>query len=179
MEKLYKHTANEIYNYYEVWLDTNKVVVHTGVIGHIGETEHIHAKSEAEKNEIYATKIAKAKNEGYTLLAPEYYQHLVIQFETEGGGWGSQIDLDKRDALEHMLNEALGWSGNGHCDGGDIGSGTINLFCLVVDAKLAVQTIVDKFTSESIVDEPYVIGLRVQDDIKVLYPADYNTEFSF
>jgi hypothetical protein len=39
------------------------------------------------------------------------------------------------------MNETLGWTGLGHCDGGSIGSGSMEVCCLVVDAEIAKQTI--------------------------------------
>lgn len=45
-------------------------------------------------------------------------------------------DLKKRTRLEDHLNELLGWTGLGHCDGGSIGSGTLEACCLVVDCAM-------------------------------------------
>jgi hypothetical protein len=50
---------------------------------------------------------------------------------------GSAADLGKRHALEDRLNEVLGWVGLGQCEGGNIGYGTMEVCCLVVDFELA------------------------------------------
>lgn len=39
-----------------------------------------------------------------------------------------------------MLNESLGWTGLGCCDGGSIGSGTMEACCYVVDFERDVLT---------------------------------------
>lgn len=39
-----------------------------------------------------------------------------------------------------MLNEGLGWTGLGCCDGGGIGSGTMEACCYVVDFERDVLT---------------------------------------
>ena len=39
-----------------------------------------------------------------------------------------------------MLNEGLGWTGLGCCDGGSIGSGTMEACCYVVDFERDVLT---------------------------------------
>ncbi len=39
------------------------------------------------------------------------------------------------------MNETLGWSGLGHCDGGSIGSGTMEVCCFVVDFDIAKSVI--------------------------------------
>lgn len=50
---------------------------------------------------------------------------------------GTATDLDKRRALEDRMNETLGWTGLGHCDGGSIGLGTMEVCCCVVDFDIA------------------------------------------
>ena len=64
-----------------------------------------------------------------------------MQFRTKDPS-GDEADLEKCHTVEHILNNRLGWTGNGHCDGGDIGSGTINVFSCVVDPYIAKETIV-------------------------------------
>jgi hypothetical protein len=39
------------------------------------------------------------------------------------------------------MNEVLGWTGLGHCDGGSIGSGTMEVCCMVVDVDIATRVI--------------------------------------
>lgn len=39
------------------------------------------------------------------------------------------------------MNETLGWTGLGHCDGGSIGSGTMEICCLVADFEIAKRVI--------------------------------------
>ena len=54
---------------------------------------------------------------------------------------GTPKDLEKRHALEERMNETLGWTGVGHCDGGSIGSGTMEVCCFVVDFDTAKRVI--------------------------------------
>ena len=39
------------------------------------------------------------------------------------------------------MDETLGWTGLGHCDGGSIGSDTMEVCCLVVDFDTAAKAI--------------------------------------
>ena len=55
--------------------------------------------------------------------------------------WGTPEDLDRREKYRNFINEHLGWTGNGRCDDGDIGSGEMTLYADVVDPYLAVKTI--------------------------------------
>ena len=54
---------------------------------------------------------------------------------------GSMTDLDKRHRLEERMDQTLGWTGLGHCDGGSIGTGTMEVCCLVVDFDIAKRVI--------------------------------------
>lgn len=45
------------------------------------------------------------------------------------------------------MNECLGRTGNGCCDGSDYGSGTLNIFTFTIDQELALTTIRAKLFS--------------------------------
>lgn len=55
--------------------------------------------------------------------------------------WDNGKDLDKRYELQSRMDETLGWTGLGHCDGGSIGSGTMEVCCIVIDYDLAKEVI--------------------------------------
>jgi hypothetical protein len=78
------------------------------------------------------------------------------------------------------MNDCLIASGLGFCDGGDIGSGTINIFCEVVDAAVAERIIVDKLREKNELDGA-VIAKRERagdDEYKVVWPKDYSGKFN-
>ena len=54
---------------------------------------------------------------------------------------GCGEDVEKRYLLQDRMNETLGWTGLGHCDGGSIGSGTMEVCCYVVDFEIAKNVI--------------------------------------
>jgi hypothetical protein len=139
MLKLYKTVRGRV-RYWEAWQRNTKLVVHTGLLGHWGRQDRMAIKR-GESEEAAIERYSQAPlAEGYARIADDAHKMLVVQYRVEG--WGSVADLDVRNEVEDILNESLGWTGNGHCDGGDIGSGTINLFCLVVDPVLAVKAVV-------------------------------------
>ena len=84
-----------------------------------------------------------------------------------------------RHTTEEFINEDLGWTGLGFCDGGDIGSGEMNIFCYVVDPHLACETILLDLDEP---DERYigtVIAYRDHDEqYHVLWPRDSTDKFS-
>lgn len=64
---------------------------------------------------------------------------LIIEYEIDG--FGTVEDLDKRHRLQARMDETLGWTGLGHCDGGSIGSGTMETCNYVVDYGLAKHVV--------------------------------------
>jgi hypothetical protein len=45
--------------------------------------------------------------------------------------------------LERLTRDALGWTGNGHYDGFSVGYQELTLWFLVLDPKLAVETVLE------------------------------------
>jgi hypothetical protein len=85
---------------------------------------------------------------------------------------GTARDLDHRIEIEHILNESLGWTGLGHCEGGDIGSGNMNIFCVVVDPEVAVLHIVKELRTKGRLEGALVIITSHSED-KVVWPEDH------
>lgn len=54
---------------------------------------------------------------------------------------GTEVDIEKRHRLESRMNETLGWTGLGECDGGSIGSGSMEVCTFVVDFDVAKAVI--------------------------------------
>ena len=70
---------------------------------------------------------------------------MLIEYPVDG--MGTTKDLDKRHKLEERMNETLGWTGLGNCDGGSMGSGTMEVCCFVVDFKIAKRVIEEDLKS--------------------------------
>lgn len=137
MIKLYKRKPDGLH-YWEIWQDGAELVTHWGAVGTMGESKNAKLKR-GEDVETAMERAAEAVlREGFSELEPEF--ELAIQFKCDG--FGTPADLDKRHQIEQWMNNALGWTGLGHCDGGDIGSGTANIFSYVVDGKLAAAVAV-------------------------------------
>jgi len=100
---------------------------------------------------------------------------IVIQYQIEGHGNGQ--DHDKRVAVENLLEECLSEGDLGNCDGGDIGSGTMNVFCFVSDAQKARESIIRSLRSSGYLDGA-VIQETVKGVEKVVWPSDFVGEFS-
>ena len=144
MFKLYKRDdTGKIAGYHEAWAEPERrrIVEHWGMLGTEGETavHRIWFFGSLEKQ--FNSILDPARELGFTEV--EISDHVVLLVEYRIDDFGSEDDVDKRHALEDRLNEVLGWTGLGHCDGGSIGSGTMEAACFVVDFELARSVIAD------------------------------------
>ena len=141
MQKLYKE-IDGVLNYWEIWESGPKTTMtHYGVVGERGKSGIAKAGLFSSTNSVIKKKTAEKIKEGYAEIEPENQFYLIIEYAIEG--MGSDEDLDKRHRLEELMDELLGWKGLGHCDGGSIGNGTMEVSCLVVVDNVAIQVIKD------------------------------------
>lgn len=134
MIKLYKHGASRLL-FHEAWVEDGAIVEHWGAIGDRGATRrHRLDPSRAEQASLEAV-LAPAVAQGFAPIPMEEHHVLLVEYPVQGMGTG--VDVAKRHALEDHLNNLLGWTGLGHCDGGSIGSGTMEACCYVVDFQVA------------------------------------------
>lgn len=186
MLKLYRSVKGRIH-YWEAWKENTKLVLHTGWLGHWGKTKKVDiAPGESERASIkrYA---AAPREQGYAPISDDEHRLLIVQYAVEG--WGDVDDLTFREEIYELVNEDLGWTGNGRAIGGDVGSGTINVFARVIDPALAVKSLVLRLkkakklegaviaasTSPAVGFEASVgVGIRT----KVLWPGGSRKSFS-
>ncbi|MEO5706237.1 MAG: hypothetical protein ABIT10_01805 [Alteraurantiacibacter sp.] len=139
MLKLYRSSEVGI-EYWEAWDDgSGGHLVHWGKLGTRGETKTL-------TSSLFKSALAKLKQEADAkieagFLPVELEDHAILMIEYCIEGMGSEVDLAKRHTLEDRLNETLGWTGLGACDGGSIGSGTMEVCNFVVDFDTAKQVI--------------------------------------
>lgn len=102
---------------------------------------------------------------------------VVIQYRIEG--MGSTRDLDRAIAIEDLMNECLERAGLGRCDGHDIGSGTLNIFCDIIEGTVAGGVLVDCLRQNGQLDGA-VIARRNRagdDEYVVFWPENFTGEF--
>lgn len=139
MLKLYKFTDNEKL-YWETWDNEDSTyTVHWGVLGTEGKFKSVKAKSSNHPPDSVQNEIDKLTADGYSPIYFDDHFTLIIEYQIQG--MGTDADIDKRHRLEDRMNETLGWTGLGECDGGSIGSGTMEVCNYVVDFALAKQVI--------------------------------------
>lgn len=133
MLKLYR-LSEEKKEYWETWSnDDGSHRVHWGELGTTG-------KSKVLKTSLFHNPQKAIQKEIDDLIAigfSEVDQTFTLMVEYSADGFGTPEDLDKRARLQDRLNETLGWTGLGHCDGGSIGSDTMEVCNYVVDFEIA------------------------------------------
>ena len=137
MLKLYR-LSEEKKEYWETWSnDDGSHRVHWGVLGTTGESKVL-------KMSLFHNPQKAIQKEIDDLIAigfSEVDQTFTLMVEYSVDGFGTPEDLDKRARLQDRLNETLGWTGLGHCDGGSIGSDTMEVCNYVVDFEIAKRVI--------------------------------------
>lgn len=176
LKKYYKEKDSKTF-YWEFWdVDNETLLFHKGEVGTIGECYQKKAGINETIQSIAQNETDLILKEGYKELDENGMVHLIFQIKLES--WGTPQDLDVRETHRDFLSKLLGWTGNGHCDDGDIGSGTMNLFPEVIDPYIAMKTIVNEIKSQNLNIE-YLIAIEDIDSTKVIYPENFLGTFSY
>jgi hypothetical protein len=92
-------------------------------------------------------------------------------------GKGTGHDFEKRNAVEELLTDHLGWTGNGEVEGGETEEGRMNIFCRVMDPQIAMRTLLEAFEEEGYL-EGVVIALAPEGaEPRVLWPEGWSGTF--
>jgi hypothetical protein len=170
LPKLYRLSPGEA----RYWETPGGITVHSGRLGEKGETRRLFS-GEASRRLVQA-EAAQRQAEGYAEIPLDEHATMIVQYRIDG--FGSEADLDKRNRVMSLMDEALGWTGLGHCDGGDIGSGTTNVFCPVVDADLATRVILEELERRGLL-ETLTLASATDEEVRVRWPPNYQGEFSY
>ena len=138
MIKLYKKVDGRL-QYHEAWLDEGVITEHWGTVGDRGLSREHPVPRRKSENAVLREVLKLALDSGYEPIDDAQVSIVLIEYEVDG--FGTPSDLEKRHALEARMNETLGWTGLGHCDGGSIGSDSMEVCCMVVDAEIAKRVI--------------------------------------
>jgi hypothetical protein len=145
MIKLYQ-LDNTKKQYWETWDSGDGIhTIHFGDLGSLGKTESVKSSFFKKATSIVQKNIDIQITNGFKPVLQEDHFALIIEYTIDG--MGTSEDLDKRHRLEALMNETLGWTGLGACDGGSTGSGTMEVCNYVVDFDLAKAVIESKLAN--------------------------------
>lgn len=176
MIKLYKQSGSELL-YWEAWAVDHTVTTHTGKVGFRGKAKDYKLSVKKDPEEHIEHLAIKPHRKGFAEIAIEDHWTLTIQQKMTGN---DVSDLDHRNELIDGLNEMLGWIGAGHVDGGDIGSGTINIYAFVLapnktgNAVIAWLRQIGELTNS-------IVAIQESDETvpaTVIWPSNFTGEFS-
>lgn len=137
MLKLYKRTGDAL-RYHEAWAHDGIITEHWGVVGEQGQTREHKVPQGKGDGDAISDVLRSAADDGFCPI--ENMAVLLIEYAINV--FGTEHELEKRYALQDRMDETLGWTGLGHCDGGSSGSGTMEVCCLVVDFDIAKRVVV-------------------------------------
>jgi hypothetical protein len=177
MLKLYR-TRDGVTEYWEAWEESgSKATLHWGKLGEKGESREVSSMFGTSASKLIERESKPLWAAGYKPVSDEQMAQVVIQFKIDG--MGTKLDMDREQLIEGLMNECLGWTGLGNCDGHDIGSGTLNIFCDVVDGPASEQIVIDCLKENRQLDGA-VIALRERvgdESYIVFWPKDFVGEF--
>ena len=137
--RLYKLINDELH-YWETWDTEEKLtIIHWGKVGETGQHIELNPKLHTDYKKIIQNEMNQKISEGYCAIEEEKFAVLEIEYTIDD--FGSEADLDLRHRLEEQIDEVLGCTGLGFCDGGSIGSGSMEVCCVVVDFEIAKKVI--------------------------------------
>lgn len=142
MLKLYRRQGDRITHYHEAWAAKTAVTEHWGELGTRGAQRSHPLERRSDADEIIRRVLQAALDSGFEPIEADGHHVVLVEYNINGR-FGTPEDLKKRHELEDHLNEILGWTGLGRVDGGSIGSGTMEVACLVVDVEVAKRVLAD------------------------------------
>jgi hypothetical protein len=138
MIKLYKSIDGQLH-YHEAWTGDGLILEHWGKVGEKGERREHKVPRGRQAVAVLEDVLLDIREDDYAEIDEDVQPMVVIEYRVDG--MGSARDLDKRAAIQDRMDEVLGWTGLGYCDGGSMGKGTMEVACRVVDAAVAKRVI--------------------------------------
>jgi hypothetical protein len=123
--------------YWEVWgTRDGGFMMHWGQLGERGEKRK-YAKSQRD---VVMQVLEQVQSKGFCEI--DYDEMASFDVVWTIDGFGSKADRKKRDEVQELLNEELGWFGVGESSDMSRGSGEMEVGCQVVDAEIGQACIV-------------------------------------
>jgi hypothetical protein len=137
--KLYKQ-IDSIILFWETWdIDDKKGAIRKGIVGKRGEYEEVSSNFFTSFRKKIQREIDNYRKDGYQEVDLNDHSILVIEFLVDG--MGTKEDREKSTRLQDKMNDVLRWTGLGHCSGGTIASGIMEVVCFVINFETAKEII--------------------------------------
>ncbi|MFL0200509.1 DUF2716 domain-containing protein [Exiguobacterium acetylicum] len=156
--------------YQTIYTEGRLIVQHQGIVGAWVRAEDVKQMRVSRFKRLgvqILQLVEEFERQGYRELNETDYTELVVQFPYDEGQ--AEAALERRHMMEEMIDEGLLHTGNGYCEGGDIGSGTTNIFYHVLDVEAAVSLIFEGMKEHDVQGEP-IIAISEGAAYTVRYP---------
>lgn len=160
--------------FWEAWEEAHQIHIRHGKLGELGQMETCQASERARED--IAQRIALLRADGFVEIGAEDRASVILQYRVHG--WGTATESDRREAITELLDDCLGATGLGECTGRDMGGGTMNFFCLVVDPELAASVIRRGLEVGGCLEGAIIAG-ETDDGAHVYWPPDFQDEFTY
>ena len=169
--KLYKKEFGKII-YWEAWKDGGSTVVQWGTLGEESDLKNIKNTFFNKTSKLVKEEEASMRQQGFEEIDFDDFKQVIIQYKISDAGFGTESDLNKRHEIEDLLDKLFMRTGIGECDGGEIGSGIMNIFCYVVDIDIACRAIVRELTEKGLISGALIFENN-EGKTRLLWPLDY------
>lgn len=176
MLKLYKEQEGDLL-YWEAWEDGREIVIHWGILGDRGESMVVPLPEFEPPMSAIEEHAKEAREAGFSEKRPDDLYELVIRYEISGRG--APDDVERAYLIEELMDETLGWTGNGYCEGNDLTDGALNVYCHVVEPNVAGRTIIEELRTNNLLDGAVVAFQDSDESFIVLWPPDHDRPFEF
>jgi hypothetical protein len=174
--KLYKKEDDKTL-YWEAWPEGDDVVVHFGELGQQGETTTLSLPEFEPPDTAIQKHAEEARAAGFQEIDQEELYELIVQYKVESDAGLDDVQLAYQ--VEEVLNDCLGWTGLGHCDGSDVGDGTLNVYSYVVDPRLACTAVVEELKAAELLNDAVIAYQDHNEEFVVLWPEDFKGDFDY
>ncbi|MGN7854066.1 DUF2716 domain-containing protein [Exiguobacterium acetylicum] len=143
--------------YQTIYTEGRLIVQHQGIVGAWVRAEDVRQMRVSRFKRLgvqILQLVEEFERQGYREVNETDYTELVVQFPYDEGQ--AEAALERRHMMEEVINDCLLHTGNGYCEGGDIGSGTTNIFYRVLDVEAAITLIFEEMKVRDVQDEPKI-----------------------
>jgi len=173
MATLFKEQNGDLH-YWECWFEGKVRIIHEGIVGDIGTTEKTKIGFFKSAKANYDELVEEKLEQGYAEQDEDDLTELVVQHPYAEGEM--EDALLRRQFLEEVLEDLLHTTLLGEFDGGDVGSGTTNIFLFVNDVERATKAILQTLEEDEHTRDVRIAYLDKNDDYISLYPAGADFE---
>ncbi|PZX04847.1 hypothetical protein C7437_10396 [Psychrobacillus insolitus] len=168
MIRLIKKVNNEMH-YWQVWKLDKDIFTQFGTLGVIAEKEEIQRKFFESSKKVMRSLAKEKQLQGYEYIDEEALIKVFVQYRSKDKEQFEEVE-EKSLSVEDLLDYALFSTGNGSCDGSEIGDDGGTNYCSVISIEIALETILKELSTNNLLDGIEIAFLNEDGEYVSLYP---------